>query len=114
MRDDLGDLSVEAEIDSVRPVQIRERRAHLRSERPEQRQLGGFDNRHLDLGRARRGGHLQPDPARADDHNPAGLAEEVDEGVGVGDGAQCVDVGASAPGIATRRGVEPVANASLV
>ena len=52
-----------------------------------------FEHGDLGAGRAGRGGGLQPDPARADDHYPGARAERGLELVAVVEGAQVVHAG---------------------
>ena len=67
-RADRGDGHVAAQVDAVVGVEVSEHPGQLGAEDGEQRQLGVFEQGDLRACRAGRGGGLQPDPARADDH----------------------------------------------
>jgi hypothetical protein len=87
-RADCGDGHVAAQVDAVVGVEVSEHPGQLGAEDREQRQLGVFEQGDL---RACRGGGLQPDPARADDHHPGARPERGFEVVAVVEAAQVVD-----------------------
>ena len=64
---DLLDRCPESQVDTVVTVQLGEHLGDLATERAEQRQLGGLDDGHVGPALAGVGGHLQTDPAAADD-----------------------------------------------
>ena len=72
-------------------VEVGEHPGQLGAEDREQRQLGVFEQGDLRARRAGRGGGLQPDPARADDHHPGARLERGFEVVAVVEAAQVVD-----------------------
>ena len=93
-------------------MEVREEPAEPRADDALERGGGLLDDRDLGAEAARGRGHLAADPARADDHEPAAVADGGAQGVGVGDRPQDVDASPSAPSIGGRRGTAPVAISS--
>lgn len=85
--DDLLHADTGVQVDAVSAMQIGEHRTDLGAERTDQRLLGRFHDGHLGASFAGARGHLQPDPAAADD----GDAHTVGDGLPQRD---CVVVGA--------------------
>ena len=72
-------------------VQLGEHLGDLATERAEQGQLGGLDDGHVCSAPAGISGHLETDPAAADDRQRGAARHRGAEGVGVVEGAQVVD-----------------------
>ena len=82
------DGRVRDELDAVAPMELREEPAESRADDALERGGGLLDDGDRGTEAARGRGHLAADPARADDHEPAAVADHGAQGVGVGDRPQ--------------------------
>ena len=85
-----GHRNLAAQVHAVVTVQVSKDGCGLGAEDAQQRQLGGFEEGHVKSRVAGGGGGLQPDPAGADDRDPARLGEPGLDAVTVLDAAQVV------------------------
>ena len=75
-------VAPESQVDTVVAVQLGEHLGDLASERAKQRQFGGLDHGDVRPALAGVGGHLETDPAAADDRQRATPCDSGVEGVG--------------------------------
>ncbi len=95
---DAVDPDAQPQVDTVLAVEIGEDPRHLGSEHTEQRLVLHLDHGDLDPCGPGGCGHLETDPAPADDHDPADGGEGVAQSPVVLDRAQVGDVGAALVG----------------
>ena len=76
-RADGGDLRVRVQVDAVSTVQVGEQRRHLFAEHGEQRLGRGLEEDDLDVVQAGGAGHLETDPAAADDRQAAAGSQRL-------------------------------------